>query len=287
MNSTCLLFRRTAVALGLALMLAFLAVAPAAEEKPSGGKSFLPAAEVKRLVEIARRRMKEPLEDLAAGKVDEDDKALTVRRQRGLALLIAAYNQYADADADAPRRAAQRDAAIQIERALRADKLTEALKLWQGFDKVEADKTAERWRALHDPKDREDIVLFLMILFRARRAAGLGVEPPPKDANVDGLEAALRLIAARPDALSLKPDELARVGYQAAVLAQFIGSVAPERKVGARDPEKWRQWSDEMREAGLELAAAARDQKADAVRAAARKINDGCASCHRVFRGMP
>jgi hypothetical protein len=123
--------------------------------------------------------------------------------------------------------------------------------------------------------------------YKTRDFGGLGVEPMPKDDKLDGIEALFRVLAARPDgAPKLTREELARVAGQSAVMAQWTRSLCPEKAVGDKTPEKWRRYCDELRDASLELARAARDDKADQIRAAARKVNASCASCHRTFRGV-
>jgi hypothetical protein len=269
----------------LALLLACLS-SPAADDTGPEWKPFLSAADHKAFVEQARLRMKAPLDELAGGKVDEDDLSRTVRKTRGLAMLIAACDRSAVEDGEASRRAAQLGVAVALDRALRDGKHAAARRLWDDLETARDGKPEERPRLLHDRKDREDFVQIVMAQFRTRVRGGLGVEPPPKDREQDGLESALRLLAARPDALALKREDLARVGAQTAVLAQFTRTLAPERKEGTRDPAQWVRWCTEMLDGSLELAQAARDQKPDAVRAAARKVDAGCAACHRVFRSL-
>jgi hypothetical protein len=265
-------------------LFAGLTTSPAADEKLPEWKPFLPAADLKILVEQASQRMKPYLNDLADGKVDEDDLSRTLKRVRGLALLIASYNQSALPDDDLPHHAAQRDLAMHIDRALRDGKYAEARKGWTELAAVRGKGPTTALRAVHDAKDREDAVVMVMRQVGVRWRLGLGVDPQPRDRNLDGMEAALRVLSTRPDGLAMKPEELARFGYQAAVLAQFTASLAPEKKIKDKDPLVWLESSKTMLDGALELAKAAREQKPDAVRAAARKVNAGCNDCHRVFR---
>jgi hypothetical protein len=222
---------------------------------------------------------------LESGKLDDDDRARALARSRVVTLLMAAYVQ-SETKADRVQ-AARRDQLLSLDKALRGGDVKQARALFTRLGGPggagDADPTP---RDLHDPKDREDLVTILMKQYKTRDFGGLGVEPRPKDDHLDGIEALLRVLAARPiDAPKLKPEELARLADQSAVMAQWMRSLCPEKTVRDRTPEKWRQYCDELRDASLELARAARDNKAEQVRAAARKVNDNCAACHRTFRG--
>jgi hypothetical protein len=269
-----------------ALILALLTTAGAADDKAPAWKGFLPSAAYRALMQQATARLDAQLKLLEGGKLDDDDRERAVGRARGLAVLMAAYAQSGNGEVDAKRLATLRDYLLQLDAAVREGKLKEARDLYRkiGTPAVR-DKVDPTPRALHEAKEREDIVKLLMNHFKTRAAGGVGVEPAPKEKTHDGLEAALYLFAARPnDAPELKPEELARLGHQTAVLAQLTRSLVPEKKEGEKDPAKWRQWSEEMREAALEFAQAAKDKKPDDVRNAARKINARCTSCHRMFR---
>jgi cytochrome c556 len=82
----------------------------------------------------------------------------------------------------------------------------------------------------------------------------------------------------------LKSEQVARFGYQLAVIAQVEQAAAPREKIGDKDPKDWRRFTDEMRAAGLALAKAAADDKTPAVRQAAERLGASCSNCHKVFR---
>jgi cytochrome c556 len=268
--------RRLCVILALSLL--------AADDKSSNWKSFLTREQSKTLLDRATARIDEQLKLLESGKLDEDDQARALSRARGATLLMAATVQ-CEKPSDASKvRAGLRDRLLELDRAFRDGKIKEGRAQFQSLS-TSAKEGDPAPRDLCNVKESEDVAKILMNHFRIRAAGGLGIEPKPKEREHDGLEAYFRLLAMRPgDAPPLKPEELAILGREMAVLAELTRSLAPEKSVGDKTPEKWRQWSDQMRDASLELVQAAVDRKADDIRAAARQINGTCVRCHRAFR---
>jgi hypothetical protein len=105
--------------------------------------------------------------------------------------------------------------------------------------------------------------------------------------NKNGIEEKLLALgrrAIKPAQLTKESAELALLAKKIAVLAQLAREWAPSKKEGEKDPESWREWSVEMRDAALKLAGAATMKDPKAVLAATKGLNSSCTKCHGVFK---
>lgn len=127
----------------------------------------------------------------------------------------------------------------------------------------------------------------LMHLFALRAKKGLGVGAKPGAVMPDGLEKKLTELAKKPLDSKQVGDEseaLTRMGYDMAALAAVAGAKPPAKDEGKKKKKDWIAFSDELREASLQLAAAAKSKKAADLHKAASKADGSCTKCHEIFR---
>ena len=264
------------------LTAALTSALPPADEKATPWREVLPSAELGPCADQLAAALKKPVEALAGGKLDDDDRERAVKKARGLTLLLAAAAQTTEAPAE--RRAPLYNAAMQLDRALLKGKFADAKTIVAALPGASGfEKPAFRPLPLVEASLRDDAVAALMMQCRTRSFGGLGVEPPPRDRMHDGLEAMLKLLGDGGDG-GQKPDELARFAFRLAVLAEAMRSLPPPRPNAEKDSAKWLQASADMRENSLELAKAAPKANRAALRQAALKVSRSCSDCHKVFR---
>jgi hypothetical protein len=151
------------------------------------------------------------------------------------------------------------------------------------FEKKDADGAKKMAGEIAKKVQMED----LMHLFALRTKKGLGVGSKPGAVTPDGLERKLTELAKKPLGAKELGDEsqaLTEMGYSMAALACVAGSKPPEKDEGKKKKKDWVTWSDELREASLQLATAAKDKKAADLHKAATKADGACTKCHDVFR---
>lgn len=126
-----------------------------------------------------------------------------------------------------------------------------------------------------------------MELFKPRKKGGIGVGDKAGAIIPDGIE--LKLITLGRDApsasaLAKEAEALEDMAYHTAVLAEITLARAPKADKGKARVKDWVEWSNDMKEGSMLLAAAAKAKAAADVKAAAAKINASCNSCHSIFR---
>ena len=127
----------------------------------------------------------------------------------------------------------------------------------------------------------------LMHLFALRTKRGLGVGSKAGAINPDGIERKLTDLAKKPLPPKQLADEaqaLTEMGYSMAALACVASAKPPDKDEGKKKKKDWITWSEELRDASLQLATAAKDKKADDLHKAATKADGACTKCHDVFR---
>jgi hypothetical protein len=128
----------------------------------------------------------------------------------------------------------------------------------------------------------------VMGLLKLRAKKGLGVGPKPGPPRSDGIEAFILNLDKRAPAkavLEKQGPDFERAAYVSAAIGEIAIYKCPvEKKQKDKDPVKWKQWSEDMRDASLELADAFKAKDASAIKKAGRKLNDSCTNCHGVFR---
>jgi hypothetical protein len=271
-------------AAALCALTSLIGAAPAPDDNKPSWNEVLPAHELKPFADQMAAALQKPVDALAGGQLDDDDRERAVKKARGLTLLLAAGAQSTAARGEgSASRGPLFNGAMQLDQALRGGRFTEAKRLLgalptgRGFDKPELAPAL-----LAESRGRDDAVAALMVQFRIRAAGGLGVEPQPKERADDGLEAMLKVLGDT-GGNPLKPDETARFAYRLAVMAEAIRSLPPRLKV-EKDPAKWLKWSAEMRDTSLQLATTAAKGDRAAVRQAALRVSRSCLDCHQVFR---
>lgn len=127
----------------------------------------------------------------------------------------------------------------------------------------------------------------LMNLFKLHKSGGFGLGDKRGAITPDGIE--LKIInlgkkTVKGD-LDKQGDVIAEAAYRAAAIAEVtMGKCPIKKKEKDKDPADWDKWSKGMRDAALELAAAAKAKDAKKVEDAAKKLNNNCQHCHGIFR---
>jgi hypothetical protein len=157
------------------------------------------------------------------------------------------------------------------------------LKIADSLEKKDADGAKKLAQTLKE-EEIEDVMHF----FKPRKDKGLGIGPKPGAVLPDGIE--LKVIAMAMNELPQKElnehaDDLARAAYIAAAVAEVAKDKCPvTKKEGDKDPKDWKNWTESLQKAALELADAAKMKKPAVVKAAADKVDGVCKSCHKVFK---
>jgi len=132
----------------------------------------------------------------------------------------------------------------------------------------------------------------LMEHYKTKGKGGEGVHPSLQSniklkGTQNGIEEKIRTLVLKkqtPAVLEKEADELALLASRAAAVGEVLYELAPTKKVGKKDPAEWKQNSLAMRDAGIDLAEAARKKDAEAVFRAGNKLNSSCSQCHSTFR---
>lgn len=251
--------------------------------KESPWKPFLPAKDYRTLVERAAANIEESL----TGKVEEEG----IKRAQFNAVMIAAYT-LSTKDGGTPQELATvREAALKIAHMVtEKKKLEDAKKLAKALLTLKADPNAK----LEPPdvgkyvEDRADI----MEHYKVKSKGGDGIHTDLQSnirlkGALNGIEEKLRDLATKPKTqlvVDKESNELGLLAYRAAVHAGLIHYYAPAKKIGDRDPNEWREISIQMREAGIQLADAARKKDPEAVFKAGSRLHSSCSQCHSRFR---
>ena len=74
------------------------------------------------------------------------------------------------------------------------------------------------------------------------------------------------------------------MAYTAAAIGQVANAKPPEKDDGKKKKKDWVAWSQEMHEAALELADAAKKKDAAGVKTAAGKLDNKCNTCTKYSR---
>lgn len=258
-----------------------LARAPAqGPEKGEQAKPYLPKAAYDELVDRGVKRLRETLK----GRPEPGQLA---RAQREAAFLVA-YTLGAAPEVPAAERQALRYVAAELARQAGAGNVGRANELAARLSPLKPDPKARPgpvpWGQLLELSDLE-------AWYRQPKRGGQGIPPALeglpgfKAPSVDHLLMKLARTAPPREPLQKGARELELLAYQTAAAAEIMPGFAP-RKRGAVD-RTFVQNAGLLRDAALELAAAARAWDPAAVQRAARTIEKACNNCHLVFRGGP
>lgn len=125
----------------------------------------------------------------------------------------------------------------------------------------------------------------LMHLFKPRTKGGLGVGPAGAVAK-DGVEMLILDLArdvAPATRLAKEGDHISDAGYNVAALADITRDIK-QSWTAKKTQKDWQKWSDEMRDAGLKFAAAAKAKGGQELKTASAKVRASCDGCHSIFR---
>jgi Cytochrome C' len=120
--------------------------------------------------------------------------------------------------------------------------------------------------------------------YKPRRRGGIGIGQP---ALHDGIEMKMRNLSKKTlTAAELKTDkhDLVRLANLTVAINEVVRLFPPVKPAGGKGVKEWLQYVDDVKKGAEELRKAARAGDAAAVRRAATRINDGCISCHELFR---
>lgn len=167
------------------------------------------------------------------------------------------------------------------------DKKKIAAELDKIADLLEKGKQEEAKKAaVAFAKDKDFDLAEVMAIFKLRTKGGVGVGAKTGEIKPDGVEAMfISLEKAQKKTVETYTNELGHAAYLSAAVALVIADKCPvQKKMKDKDPKEWKQWSEDMSKASLDLAAAAKDKNLAKVKDAAKKVNNSCVSCHGPFR---
>ena len=121
----------------------------------------------------------------------------------------------------------------------------------------------------------------------AGKKKAFGVGDKPATITPDGIEAKIQNMSKTPKPqaqIAKEADALAQMAYRVAAIDEVSKVKTPEKDEGQKKRKDWQAWSDDMKQAALQLAKAAHAKQPPAVKAAAAKLNSSCNNCHGTFR---
>jgi len=127
----------------------------------------------------------------------------------------------------------------------------------------------------------------LMHVFKFRNKGGLGVGPTAGAITPDGIEAKLQGLqkkeADKAD-LAKNGKAYATIGEVSLILAEISEALTPKDKKGEKDPKKWKEFVEKMRQGSKDLIVTSNKGDAKGLKLAAKNLNDSCVECHSIFR---
>jgi hypothetical protein len=157
-------------------------------------------------------------------------------------------------------------------------------------DAIEKDDMAQAKSAAEDiakSYELEEVMNTMAKRDPGGKKKAFGVGPKAGAITPDGIEAKIQNMskAPKPQAqINKEAVALAQMAYRVAAIAEVAKVKTPEKDEGQKKRKDWTAWADDMKQASLQLAEAARSKKAPAVKAAAAKLNSSCNNCHGTFR---
>jgi hypothetical protein len=261
----------------LAAAVCLLAGPGGAGEKSKVWQRFLPPRAYKELVTRAAKAADEAL----AGTPGEE----AIKKAQFNALMIAAYALSARGNEE--ELAGTQDFALKMAKtAGEKGKAGQARMYAISLAKGQA-PGAGKAKELTDPSAYVGDINDLMEHYKTKNKGGEGIHPALQSnirlkGTQNGIEEKLRALSMKKltDAnLKKEADELALLGYRAAVVGELTYFYTPKKKV-----KEWQDLSLEMRNAGVALAEAASKQDAEGVLKASNALNASCTQCHSAFR---
>src|SRR5262245_16768704 len=125
-----------------------------------------------------------------------------------------------------------------------------------------------------------------LMQFRSGMRGALGVGENPGEIKPDGIEMKIRSLAKEPlsmEQFKAEAEPLARMAYIAAAIGEVVEAKPPDSDDGDQKREEWVRWAREMKEAAIELAAAAKADDPQQLQTKAGKLYGKCNGCHLRF----
>jgi cytochrome c556 len=270
---------RFVTGLALAAAVCLLASPGGAGEKDKVWKPLLPAEAYQQLLKRATKNIEEALRD----NPNED----AIKRAQFNALMIAAYSR-STRDGGGVDGLSVRQFALQMVKWIPlAGKRSDARRMANAIERglIKGGKGLKE--TLTDPRQAIAELGDVMEHFKTQKKGGEGIHPALQSnirlkGALNGIEEKLRALAMRKlsdDNLKKEADELALLGYRAAVVGELTYFYTPKKNA-----KEWQELSLEMRDAGVALADAAKKQDGEAVLKASNNLNSSCNRCHSEFR---
>jgi hypothetical protein len=140
-------------------------------------------------------------------------------------------------------------------------------------------------------RKKYDDLNHIMQIYKPRGRKGLGIGPKGKS---DGIEFKIGYLAkgktdgkTRLTAQNLKAQEkdlLLKVGYINLAMVEVTRKYLPTKPKEGKGKKEWAEHSTEMEKATNALIKAIRANNINGVKAAAKRLDDACTSCHTDFR---
>jgi hypothetical protein len=163
----------------------------------------------------------------------------------------------------------------------------EVRKIADALEKDDAMGAKTQAKALASKVDDLDDIMHMFSPRKPDGSGGEGIGAKPGAIKPDCIEVKIQYLGKRVVAAELKNEKAAfqRMAYITAAIAEIVLNKCPvEKKMGEKDPAKWKKWTEDMRDSALELAKAVKADDAAAVKKTAFKLDNTCRECHGVFR---
>jgi hypothetical protein len=168
----------------------------------------------------------------------------------------------------------------------KGDVRSEVQKLTDTLEKGNADQAAKLAQDIAKSEELEDVMNLMALRKPAAKKQAFGYGAQAGIFKPDGIEAQLQGLGKRalPARVAKEADDISQLAYRVAAISKVAQAKPPEKDEGMKTKAKWMEWSKEMESTALQLADAAKQKNAKAVKAAAAKLNENCNNCHGVFR---
>jgi hypothetical protein len=163
----------------------------------------------------------------------------------------------------------------------------EVLKIADTLEK--GDKAAAKKQAKELAKAVEDIeeVMGIMSLRKKDGKGGAGIGKEPGAVTPDGIEKMIMSLGQKgiePEQLGKHAKALERMAYTAAAVMEVALAKEPEKDMGTKTIKLWRTAATSAHATALELARAAQQKDAAALKQVASRLDRSCNDCHMEFK---
>ena len=136
-------------------------------------------------------------------------------------------------------------------------------------------------KQLADFRKKFDDLDAVMTIYKPSSKKGLG---SGKKGPGDGIEQKINNLVKRVSSPAKMKNELLRLGYINAVMADVAKQYAPAKPKKGKGAKEWNAYCDEQKKGSMELIAAAKAADVKKIKAAAKRIADACTDCHSDFK---